>query len=59
MKAKRFIIHRTVVSGTGINAEIELSATDAADAERQADALFSHEEATATYAVKPKRGGSR
>ncbi len=54
---KRFTITRTVVSGAGINAEIELSAADATAAEAQAAALFSHEVgAIAVYLVTVKKG---
>ena len=52
IKTKRFAIQRTVTSGKGISAYMELSAVDVADAEQKANALFAHEESTATYAVR-------
>lgn len=49
---KRFSIQRTVTSGKGISAYVELFARNIADAEEQVTALFAHEESTATYAVR-------
>lgn len=51
-KTKKFSIQRTVMSGTGISAYIELSAVDATDAEYQAHSLFAHEGSVATYTVR-------
>lgn len=52
VKTKKFSIQRTVTSGEGISAYLELSAVDATDAEYQANALFAHEGSVATYTVR-------
>ncbi len=58
MSMKRFTITRTVIAGTGISAEIKLSAIDMTDAEARATDLFAHEESTATYTVARTRSAS-